>query len=161
MADSPWQNWHQYTTPEFLYRGEIGRVAGVRFVESTLAPITRGCSNALAISATGSRSAFGYGTVIFGKGFYGVTELDGGVKTYMGTGPTKEDPLNQADTYGGKANIAAQMLDTSAGLILWTGSDDVLSAVSATSAATAAGLNVGANDWIDPSGMETLIVTAT
>src|SRR3990167_34682 len=34
-SDSTWQNWHQYTTPELLYRGEVGRVEGVRFVEST------------------------------------------------------------------------------------------------------------------------------
>ena len=31
-ADSTWQNWHQYVTPENLYAGEIGRVEGVRFV---------------------------------------------------------------------------------------------------------------------------------
>ena len=78
----------------------------------------------------------------------------------MVTGPTKEDPLNQADTYGWKANIAAQILDPSAGLILWTGSDDQV-ANSATSAAVTGGLNVGANVWNDASGMETLIVVAT
>lgn len=90
---------------EFLYRGEVGRVHGVRFVETTNAPVTRGSSNALAVSEADAypeagRSAVGYGTVIFGRGFYGATELDGGIKTYTVTGPTKEDPLNQADTYG-------------------------------------------------------------
>lgn len=159
MADSTWQNYHQYTTPEFLYRGEIGRVQGVRFVESTLTPVIRGSSNGLAVSGSGS-SALGYGTVIFGKGFYGATELDGGVKTYMVTGATKSDPLGQADTYGWKLNFTAQILDTSAGLTLWTGSNDTVAA-SSTSAAVNQGVTVGANLWDDPSGMETLIVTAT
>lgn len=165
MADSTWMNFHQYTTPEFLYRGEIGRVQGVRFVESTLAPITRGCSNGLAISeATAGqegKSAFGYGTIFFGKDFYGATELDGGVQTFTVTGATKEDPLDQADTFGWKASFTAAILDTSAGLTLWTGSGDVLTGASATSAAVAAGINVGANVWDDASGMESLILQST
>lgn len=160
MADSTWQNYHQYTTPEFLYNGEIGRVQGVRFVETTLAPVTRGSSNGNAVSASNGNSALGYGTVFFGKGFYGVSQLDGGIKTYTVTGPTKEDPLNQRDTYGWKANIAAQILNVSAGITLWTGSNDTLGA-SSTSAAVAAGVNVGANLWDDVSGMESRIETAT
>jgi len=164
MADSTWQNYHLYTTPEFLYRGEVGRVQGVRFVESTLAPIIRGCSNALAVSeATAGQegiSALGYGTVIFGKGFYGATELDGGIQTFTVTGATKEDPLNQADTFGWKANFTAAILDTSAGLTLWTGSSDILTGVSTTSAATAGGVTVGGGLWDDASGMESLIVTS-
>lgn len=160
MADSTWQNYHIYTTPEFVYRGEVGRVQGVRFVESTLAPVTRGCADGLAISVAAAVSALGYGTTIFGRGFYGATELEGGVKTYMVTGPTKDDPLNQVDTYGWKAHFTAAVLDTSAGLILWTGSNDTIGA-SATSAAVNQGVTVGANDWADASGMESLIVTAT
>lgn len=67
--------------------GEIGRVHGVRFVESTLAPVTRGSANGGDTSSAGV-SSIAYGTVIFGKGFYGVTELDGGIKTFTVTGPT-------------------------------------------------------------------------
>lgn len=161
MADSTWQNYHQYTTPEYLYNGEIGRVQGVRFVETTLAPVTRGSSNGLAVSSSTGTSALGYGTVIFGRGFYGVSELDGGIKTYTVTGPTKEDPLNQRDTYGWKANIAAQILNVSAGITLWTGSGDVLTATSSTSAAVAGGVTVGANLWDDPSGMESRVELST
>lgn len=161
MADSTWQNYHQYTTPEFLYNGEIGRVQGVRFVETTLAPVIRGSANGLAISASGAVSALGYGTIIFGREFYGVTELDGGVKTYTVTGPTKEDPLNQKDTYGWKVNIAAQILNVSAGIFLWTGSGDTLVAASATSAAENGGVTVGANLWADASAMESRVILAT
>jgi len=153
-------NKKQYTTPEFLYRGEIGRVHGCRFVESTLAPTIRGCANALAVSAATGASAIGYGTTIFGKGFYGATELDGGVHTFTVTGPTKDDPLAQVDTYGWKMSFTAAVLDTSAGLVLWTGSGDRVLA-SATSAAVAQGVSVGGNVWSDASGMESRVVLAT
>jgi N4-gp56 family major capsid protein len=38
-GDSKWEDWHKYTTSENLYEGEIGRIHGVRFVETTEAKI--------------------------------------------------------------------------------------------------------------------------
>lgn len=38
-GDSKWEDWHKYTTSENLYAGEIGRIHGVRFVETTEAKI--------------------------------------------------------------------------------------------------------------------------
>jgi N4-gp56 family major capsid protein len=143
-SDSTWQNWHQYTTPEFLYRGEVGRVEGVRFVETTFTPVSAGSGNGNAISSSTGISAVAYGTVIFGRGFYGATELDGGVKTFLVEGPSKSDPLNQATLYGWKANFAAKVLNVSAGLVLWTGSNDLLTGTSSTSAREAAGLTLSA-----------------
>lgn len=143
-SDTTWQNWHQYTTPEYLYRGEIGRVEGVRFVESTFTPVSAGSADGNAISAAGSTSAVAYGTTIFGRGFYGVSELDGGIQTFTVTGPSKSDPLNQATTYGWKSFFAAKILNVSAGLVLWTGSGDILTATSSTSAREAAGLTLSA-----------------
>ncbi len=143
-SDSTWQNWHQYTTPEFLYRGEIGRVHGVRFVRSSLAPVSAGSADGQAISGFGT-SALAYGTVVLGRGFYGATELDGGIKTYTVQGATKSDPLNQATTYGWKAFFTAKILNTSAGVVMWTGSGDTFTA-SATSARVTAGMNVFAID---------------
>lgn len=138
-SDSTWQNWHQYTTPEYLYRGEIGRVHGVRFVRSSLAPISAGSANGYALSGgsagpTSGTSANAYGTVIFGRGFYGATELDGGIKTYTVQGPSKSDPLNQDTTYGWKAFFTSKILNVSAGLILWTGNNDTSAGVSTDSA---------------------------
>lgn len=143
-SDATWQNWHQYTTPEFLYRGEVGRVEGCRFVETDFTPISAGSGSGYAISATTANvtSAMAYGTVIFGRGFYGVSELDGGIKTYLVQGPSKSDPLNQITTYGWKAYFASKVLNVSAGLILWTGSGDVLSSVCAQSAREAAGVTL-------------------
>tara|TARA_R110000751_G_scaffold60951_2_gene126925 strand:- start:282 stop:1358 length:1077 start_codon:yes stop_codon:yes gene_type:complete len=143
-SDSTWQNWHQYTTPEFLYRGEIGRVEGVRFVETTQTPVSAGSGNGFALSVAGGVSALAYGTVIFGRSFYGATELDGGVKTFLVQGPSKSDPLNQSTTYGWKAHFTSKVLNVSSGLILWTGSDDVMTGTSSTSARENAGLTLSA-----------------
>lgn len=143
-ADTTWQNWHQYTTPEYLYRGEVGRVEGVRFVETTFAPVSAGSGDGQAISASAPTSAVAYGTVVFGKGFYGVTELDGGIQTFTVQGPSKSDPLNQTTTYGWKSLFGAKVLNVSCGLILWTGNNDVLTGTSSTSAREAAGLTLSA-----------------
>lgn len=143
-SDATWQNWHQYTTPEFLYQGEIGRVEGVRFVETSFAPVSAGSGNGIAISAATATSAMAYGTVIFGRNFYGATELDGGIKTFLVEGATKSDPLNSTTTYGWKAKFTAKVLNVSSGLVLWTGSNDTLAAVSSTSARESAGLTLSA-----------------
>ncbi len=143
-SDSTWQNWHQYTTPEFLYRGEVGRVEGVRFVETTGTPVSAGSGNGLAISVAAGASALAYGTVIFGRAFYGLTELDGGIKTYLVTGASKSDPLDQSTTYGWKAKFASKVLNVSAGLVIWTGSGDIMTGTSSTSAREDAGLTLSA-----------------
>lgn len=141
-SDSTWQNWHQYTTPEYLYRGEIGRVHGVRFVRSALGPVSAGSGSGDAVSAAAATSAVAYGTVIFGRDFYGATELDGGIKTFLVQGADKADPLNQDTTYGWKAFFTAKILNVSAGLTLWTGSNDTFTGSS--DSARAAVLNCSA-----------------
>ena len=39
MSDSTWVDWQKYTSPEHMYKNEIGQIAGVRFVETTEAKI--------------------------------------------------------------------------------------------------------------------------
>jgi len=123
----------QYTTPENLYRGEIGRLYGVRFVESTLAPVSCGSADGVALSATGV-STVAYGTVIFGKEFYGVTEIDGGIKTFVVEGADHHDPLNQTTLLGWKANFISRVLNPSAGIVAWAASGDTMTGASAQSA---------------------------
>lgn len=144
IGDSKWENFHQYTTPENIYRGEVGRLYGVRFVESTLAPVSTGSANGIAISVAGV-STLAYGTVIFGREFYGVTEVDGGIKTYMVEGADKQDPLNQTTLLGWKANFISRVLNPSCGVVAWAASGDTMTGASSTSARRAAGLNV--NDF--------------
>ena len=42
MRDPEWIDAHKYATPENLYNGEIGKIGGVRFVQTTEAKIFRG-----------------------------------------------------------------------------------------------------------------------
>ncbi len=143
-ADATWQNWHQYTNPEYLYRGEVGRVDGVRFVESTLTPISAASTYDPNEAASGIQTGLAYGTVIFGRGFFAATELDGGVKTFLVQGAEKQDPLNQTTTYGWKAKFTSKVLNEKCGLVLWTGSGDMLSCASTASAREAGGMNMSA-----------------
>lgn len=56
--DQEWQESHKYAEPENLYNGEIGRIGGVRFVQSTEAKII-GVSVRNAVSAsTSSQNTF-------------------------------------------------------------------------------------------------------
>lgn len=119
VGDTTWMSFHQYAAPgqANLYSGEIGKIYGCRFVETNNGPIVKGSNDQT------TNSAMIYGTLIMGKGFYGVTDLDGGIKTFITQGPDKSDPLNQMTTYGWKANFIAHVLNASAGLCLWTGNN--------------------------------------
>jgi len=119
VGDSTWINFHQYAAPgqKNLYTGEIGKIYGCRFVETTQGPAV------IASNAGGTASGIAYGTVVMGRGFYGVTELDGGIRTYIAQGAQKSDPINQNTTYGWKSHFTTKLLNTSAGLVLWTGSN--------------------------------------
>ena len=141
VTDSAWVNAHIYTTSENIYRGEVGKIYGVRFVESTLAPVSAGSANGIALSVVGV-STLAYGTVIFGKEFYGVTEVDGGIKTYLTEGADKLDPLNQVTLLGWKANFTSKVLNPSAGVVVWAGSGDSMTGASSLSARRSAGLNI-------------------
>jgi len=119
-GDSTFINFHQYVDKgiDALYNGEIGKIYGCRIVETTNGIVARGSNSG------GTASSVAYGTVIMGKGFYGVTELDGGIKRVVSQGADKADALNQVTTVGWKANFIAKLLNVSAGLVFWCGSGD-------------------------------------
>lgn len=104
MSDPEWQYPHQYQDTENLYTGEIGKIAGVRFVETTEAKIFAG-------AGAGGRDV--YSTLVIGKDAYGVTDLAGGglrhIVKQLGTGGTA-DPLEQRATVGWKATLSAVIL---------------------------------------------------
>ena len=98
MRDPEWIDAHKYAKPDNLYEGEIGEVAGVRFVETTEAKIYDGGV---------------FGTLIFGDGAYGVTEISGGgmetiVKQKGSSGVA--DALNQRSSVGWKGLKTAEIL---------------------------------------------------
>ena len=100
MSDPEWIDAHKYCTPENIYEGEIGKVAGVRFVET---------SEAMVLGSGGDV----YGTLIIGNGAYGVTEITGGglqtIIKQLGSAGTA-DPLNQRSSIGWKAIKTAEIL---------------------------------------------------
>lgn len=106
MSDPEWIDAHKYDASEELFTGEIGRIAGVRFVESTEAKIYAGDEG-----GAGGVSVFG--TLFLGKDAYGITEIEGGgmqtiIKQLGSAGSA--DPLDQRSTIGWKANKAAERL---------------------------------------------------
>jgi len=98
MSDPKWIEAHQYAKPENLYEGEIGELGGVRFVETTEAKIYEGGV---------------FGTLVFGEGAYGVTEVTGGgmqtIVKQKGSAGTA-DPLDQRSSVGWKAMLTAELL---------------------------------------------------
>lgn len=112
MSDPAWEEMHKYTTPENMYEGEIGRVAGVRFVESSEALIDQVSYNEGASNAAVNKNV--YRTLIFGDNAYGVTEVEGGglqtIVKQKGSAGTA-DPLNQKSSVGWKAMLTAEILN--------------------------------------------------
>ena len=98
MRDPEWIDAHKYANPTNLYEGEIGEIAGVRFVQTTEAKIYDGGV---------------FGTLIFGEGAYGVTEITGGglqtIVKQKGSAGTA-DPLDQRSSVGWKAIKTAELL---------------------------------------------------
>jgi N4-gp56 family major capsid protein len=98
MADPAWVEAHKYATPDNIYEGEIGKIAGVRFVETSEAKIY---DNGV------------FGCLFLADGAYGVTEITGGglqtIVKQKGSAGTA-DPLDQRSSVGWKAMKTAEIL---------------------------------------------------
>lgn len=98
MRDPEWIDAHKYTNVGNLYEGEIGEIAGIRFVQTTEAKIYSGGV---------------FGTLVLGDGAYGVTEITGGglqtIVKQKGSAGTA-DPLDQRSSVGWKAIETAELL---------------------------------------------------
>ena len=96
--DPAWKDVKTYSDPDDWYEGEIGKIFGVRFVETTEAKIFDGGV---------------YSTLILGDNAYGVTEISGGglqhIVKQLGSAGTS-DPLDQRATAGWKATKVAERL---------------------------------------------------
>lgn len=98
MRDPEWIDAHKYAQPENLFEGEIGEIAGVRFVQTTEAKIYAGGV---------------FSTLFMGDGAYGVSEITGGgmqmiIKQKGSAGSA--DPLDQRSSCGWKAMKTAAIL---------------------------------------------------
>ena len=96
--DPEWIEAHKYTTPENIFEGELGKIGGVRFVESSEAKIYEGGV---------------FGCLFLGANAYGVTEIEGGglrtiIKQLGSSGVA--DALDQRASIGWKAIKTAEIL---------------------------------------------------
>ena len=96
--DPEWQEAHKYATPENIYEGELGKIGGVRFVESSEAKVYEGGV---------------FGCLFMGANAYGVTEIEGGglrtiIKQLGSSGVA--DALDQRASIGWKAIKTAEIL---------------------------------------------------
>ena len=98
MSDPEWIDAYKYANPENIYNGEIGKIAGVRFVESSEAKVYEGGV---------------FGCLMLGANAYGVTEIEGGglqtIIKQKGSAGTA-DPLDQRSSIGWKAIKTAEIL---------------------------------------------------
>ena len=96
--DPEWIEAHKYTTPENIYEGELGKIGGVRFVESSEAKVYEGGV---------------FGCIFLGANAYGVTDIEGGglrtiIKQLGSSGVA--DALDQRASIGWKAIKTAEIL---------------------------------------------------
>lgn len=104
MSDPAWIDSVKYQDATKLFEGEIGKVAGVRFVETTEAKIWA--------NANAQNHAV-YSTLFLGSNAYGTTSVTGGgletIVKQLGSAGTS-DPLNQRASVGWKAISTAERL---------------------------------------------------
>ena len=96
--DHEWIEAHKYTTPDNIFEGELGKIGGVRFVESSEAKVYEGGV---------------FGCIFLGANAYGVTEIEGGglrtiIKQLGSSGVA--DALDQRASIGWKAIKTAEIL---------------------------------------------------
>lgn len=106
MRDPEWINAAQYAGSGQLFTGEIGKVRGCRFVETTEAKV---------FAKAGADGKDVYSTIVLGENAYGTTEISGGglqhIVKQLGSAGTA-DPLNQRATVGWKAlKVAVRLVE--------------------------------------------------
>ncbi|MCH5199238.1 MAG: N4-gp56 family major capsid protein [Oscillospiraceae bacterium] len=102
-SGNEWIDIQKYSNVTNIFNGEIGKIAGVRFVESTEAKIFGG---------EGKDGSAVFSTLFMGKNAYAITEITGGgLETIIkGRGQVPGDYLNQRSSIGWKATKVAKLL---------------------------------------------------
>jgi len=106
MNDGDWIAAHHYAAPDNIVRGEIGRLHGVRFVETTL-PYRAVVGNQYTYASAGAY----YGSVVVGAEAYACASLNSqspfAPSIIITNGADKSDPLNLQTKVGMKFYTAA------------------------------------------------------
>lgn len=109
QGDTLWQDADKYAGSKKLFSGEIGRIFGVRFVET---------ANGKKFAGAGAAGVDVYATIVFGEDAYGIVDISGSgavkniVKAHGSGGTT--DPLDQRATSGWKVLYTAKILQQDA-----------------------------------------------
>lgn len=101
MGDTTWVNAHTYKDGENLYKGELGKLHGVRFLEGTN-------------PSTTSSTVTVYHSYIHGKDAFGVTELEGDTKKVYVKTPganSTDNPVDRFSTVGWAISFVPKVLD--------------------------------------------------
>jgi len=131
-GDSTWASWNQYQRPEKMERGLVGEVEGVKFYDDNTMKISMSAGTFSGSLSLGKAILLSGGNLnpvlVFGRGAYAVTELEGAAtgenatKVYVvpRNSPDKNDPLQQFGYVGYKTTLAAQIINPSCGVIIAT-----------------------------------------
>lgn len=118
--DADFATWMQFKYPDAMQKGELGVIEKVRFAETTKSVKETFVASAWSAQALINGGTV-YGTLIFGKGAYGVTKLgskDYEVNVLPTTMKDKSDPLGQRALVSYKMAVAAKILNPSCGVLL-------------------------------------------
>lgn len=108
-----WIEAHKYMAAEEIFAGELGRMHGIRFVESNLAPV---------IKSEGQTHAT-FKTLVFAKDAFAVVDPEGGsMEMIIKSEKEAGGPLNQFGTVGVKFEMACKILYQERMLTIWSGS---------------------------------------
>lgn len=102
LRGKEWEEYQKYTNSTPIFKGEIGELHGVRFVESTNAKIWRGLDSQG--NQTGGKDGVAvYATLFLGAKAFGILEPEGeGMEMIIKTKEQIGGPLNQYGTIGFK-----------------------------------------------------------
>lgn len=105
QSDAAWKDPHTYKDTTNIFNGEIGKLYGVRFVETTETKV---------FSGAGAAAIDVHATIVLGQNAYGVIPLSGQNLEFIfkniGSSGTS-DPLNQRWTSAWKAAFTAKILN--------------------------------------------------
>ena len=111
--DAAWLDAHKYAAPEEIFSGEVGRLHGVRFIESNNAPV---------IKKSGQTYAT-YKTIFLAKDAFAVIDPEGGgLRTIIKSAKEIGGPLEQFSTVGCKMETACKILYQERMVTVWSGS---------------------------------------
>lgn len=111
--DPAWIESHKYSAAEEIFTGEIGRMHGVKFVESNLAPVIK----------TDGQTYATFKTLFFAKDAFAVIDAEGGgLRSIIKSAKEIGGPLEQFSTVGCKFEMAAKILYQERMVAVWSGS---------------------------------------